>query len=229
MSVLNYKKPAFRIICISVIACIIVAVCFLTNPKEDNETYVENDTIEDAESTGGEDIWDYPIKDWETAQSSNLDFMGWKDACNPPEDILNNLSTETLAGLSVRYPLFPYMPSGATDSEASIFIGTYEGYSSIFRELMKREDRNICLLKEFAKNEPDIEVYNSGAYIENESIWIENFIQQYLFVYSKDLTSEEREYYLDAVKTKTAKFYSKIDEGLAGFGLSFDESGRAYR
>ena len=33
-SVMNYKKPAFWVIMISVIACIVVAVCFLTNPKE---------------------------------------------------------------------------------------------------------------------------------------------------------------------------------------------------
>lgn len=31
-SVLNYKKPAFRIILIAVVACIALAVCFLTNP-----------------------------------------------------------------------------------------------------------------------------------------------------------------------------------------------------
>ena len=32
MSVLNYKKPAFWIILLAVIACIVTAVCFLTNP-----------------------------------------------------------------------------------------------------------------------------------------------------------------------------------------------------
>ena len=31
-SVLNYKKPAFWVIVASVIACVVVAVCFLTNP-----------------------------------------------------------------------------------------------------------------------------------------------------------------------------------------------------
>ena len=31
--VLNYKKPAFWVIIIAVIACIVVAVCFMTNPK----------------------------------------------------------------------------------------------------------------------------------------------------------------------------------------------------
>ena len=33
--VLNYKKPAFWIILAAVIACIVVAVCFLTNPKKE--------------------------------------------------------------------------------------------------------------------------------------------------------------------------------------------------
>ena len=33
--VLNYKKPAFRVIAVAVIACIAAAVCFLTNPKEE--------------------------------------------------------------------------------------------------------------------------------------------------------------------------------------------------
>lgn len=35
-SVLNYKKPAFWIIVVAVIACVAVTVCFMTNPK-DNE------------------------------------------------------------------------------------------------------------------------------------------------------------------------------------------------
>ena len=32
---LNYKKPAFWVIIVAVIACIVVAVCFMTNPKKD--------------------------------------------------------------------------------------------------------------------------------------------------------------------------------------------------
>lgn len=36
-NVLNYKKPAFWVICISILACIVVAACFLTNPKENQE------------------------------------------------------------------------------------------------------------------------------------------------------------------------------------------------
>ncbi len=36
-SVLNYKKPAFWIILIALILCIVVAVCFLTNPPEEEQ------------------------------------------------------------------------------------------------------------------------------------------------------------------------------------------------
>ena len=37
-SVMNYKKPAFWIIVLAVIACVVVAVCFLTDPEQDSYT-----------------------------------------------------------------------------------------------------------------------------------------------------------------------------------------------
>ena len=37
-SVMNYKKPAFWVIILAVIACVVVVVCFLTNPKQDSYT-----------------------------------------------------------------------------------------------------------------------------------------------------------------------------------------------
>ena len=36
-SVLSYKKPAFWIIIAAIVACVVVAVCFLTNPPSENE------------------------------------------------------------------------------------------------------------------------------------------------------------------------------------------------
>ena len=41
-SVLNYKKPAFWIIAVAVIASVVVAVCFLTNPKQEAELGVSS-------------------------------------------------------------------------------------------------------------------------------------------------------------------------------------------
>lgn len=43
-SVLNYKKPAFWIIIIAVIASIAVAVCFLTNPKKEDNNNIQTDS-----------------------------------------------------------------------------------------------------------------------------------------------------------------------------------------
>lgn len=36
-TVLNYKKPAFWTVVVAVVACAVVAVCFLTNPKEQDK------------------------------------------------------------------------------------------------------------------------------------------------------------------------------------------------
>ena len=40
-SVLNYKKPGFWIVAIAVVMCVIAAVCFLTDPKEKEQTEPE--------------------------------------------------------------------------------------------------------------------------------------------------------------------------------------------
>lgn len=45
-TVLHYKKPAFRIMVVAVIACIVVAVCFLTNPKEEKEEAEKQQILE---------------------------------------------------------------------------------------------------------------------------------------------------------------------------------------
>ena len=39
---LNYKKPAFWLVTVAVIACTVVAVCFLTNPEEESNVPVSD-------------------------------------------------------------------------------------------------------------------------------------------------------------------------------------------
>lgn len=51
-NVLNYKKPAFWIIVVAVVACAVVTVCFATNPKQ--ELFQEQRTVQ-AQITGVED------------------------------------------------------------------------------------------------------------------------------------------------------------------------------
>ncbi len=56
-NVINYKKPTFWIITISVVLCVVVAVCFLTNPsnsKENIDTSGERKTTQGAEAVASE-------------------------------------------------------------------------------------------------------------------------------------------------------------------------------
>lgn len=41
-SVMNYKKPSFWVICAAVVVCVVVAVCFLTNPAETKDPNIVN-------------------------------------------------------------------------------------------------------------------------------------------------------------------------------------------
>ena len=41
--VLNYKKPSFWILLAAVVVCVIVAVCFLTNPKDGTTVVLTNE------------------------------------------------------------------------------------------------------------------------------------------------------------------------------------------
>ncbi len=44
-TVLNYKKPAFWIVILAVVVCIVTAACFLTNPKEPDEVKTIHNTL----------------------------------------------------------------------------------------------------------------------------------------------------------------------------------------
>ncbi len=46
VNVLNYKKPAFWIILVSLLLCVVVAVCFMTKPKEKTIPYINDGSVE---------------------------------------------------------------------------------------------------------------------------------------------------------------------------------------
>ena len=45
VNVLNYKKPAFWIILVSLLMCVVVAVCFMTKPKEQEIPYINDGSV----------------------------------------------------------------------------------------------------------------------------------------------------------------------------------------
>ena len=46
VNVLNYKKPAFWIVLVSILLCVVVAVCFMTKPKEQTIPYINDGSVE---------------------------------------------------------------------------------------------------------------------------------------------------------------------------------------
>lgn len=77
-SVLNYKKPAFWIIVVAVIACIVAAVCFLTDPEDEGITPYEITS----------ELWIYDTK--------TVDVTVWDD--NGVHEVnLNRLEIEELS------------------------------------------------------------------------------------------------------------------------------------
>ena len=55
-TVMNYKKPAFWIVVVAVIACVVVAVCFLTDPETNPENLPTVEQVYLAISTKGKDF-----------------------------------------------------------------------------------------------------------------------------------------------------------------------------
>ena len=88
-SVMNYKKPAFWGIIISVIVCVGVAVCFLTNPKQDSYT------LRIVVPAGSQEKFVYTDEEVSTIRNSIKIWSG--DGLGDTEVILSpvNKTTET--------------------------------------------------------------------------------------------------------------------------------------
>ena len=88
-SVMNYKKPAFWVIIISVIVCVSVAVCFLTNPKQDSYT------LRIVVPAGSQEKFVYTDEEVSTIRNSIKIWSG--DGLGDTEVILSpvNKTTET--------------------------------------------------------------------------------------------------------------------------------------
>ena len=100
-SVMNYKKPAFWVIILAVIACVIVAVCFLTNPKQDSYT------LRIVVPAGSQEKFVYTDEEVSTVRNSIKIWSG--DGLGDTEVLLSPVSKTTETGYTATY-LTPGMP-----------------------------------------------------------------------------------------------------------------------
>ena len=94
-SVMNYKKPAFWVIILSVIACVIVAVCFLTNPKQDSYT------LRIVVPAGSQEEFVYSDEEVSTIKNSIKIWSG--DGLGDTEVLLSPVDETTEAGYTATY------------------------------------------------------------------------------------------------------------------------------
>lgn len=78
-SVLNYKKPAFWLMVAALIACVVVAVCFLTDPVEPEPT----EPTEIMETTGANEPGQLTLEDVRRLAQKGND-LSWEDFADYP-------------------------------------------------------------------------------------------------------------------------------------------------
>ena len=94
-SVMNYKKPAFWVIIIAVIVCVGVAVCFLTNPKQDSYT------LRIVVPAGSQEKFVYTDEEVSTIRNSIKIWSG--DGLGDTEVILSPVNKTTETGYTATY------------------------------------------------------------------------------------------------------------------------------
>ncbi len=94
-SVMNYKKPAFWVIILAVISCVIVAVCFLTNPKQDSYT------LRIVVPAGSQEKFVYTDEEVSTVRNSIKIWPG--DGLGDTEVLLSPVSKTTETGYTATY------------------------------------------------------------------------------------------------------------------------------
>ena len=94
-SVMNYKKPAFWVIILAVIACVIVAVCFLTNPKQDRYT------LRIVVPAGSQEEFVYSDEEVSTIKNSIKIWSG--DGLGDTEVLLSPVNEATETGYTATY------------------------------------------------------------------------------------------------------------------------------
>ena len=94
-SVMNYKKPALWVIIIAVIVCVGVAVCFLTNPKQDSYT------LRIVVPAGSQEKFVYTDEEVRTIRNSIKIWSG--DGLGDTEVLLSPVNKTTETGYTATY------------------------------------------------------------------------------------------------------------------------------
>ena len=191
-SVLNYKKPAFWIILVAIIVCIVVAVCFLTNPHSDTEILgsrfetgkclYSNVVSKEKETESNELIFDIHTNGevYKEAPATMRDFLGIAIQSDYTVDKLNDklISQSADSGISIGRVKNTYEILDASGQLEYIFFQTYTGkviMVSYFSDgnimnIFRLDPSEECALKDSSHNyrfrATVVEIYEDSLLVE---------------------------------------------------------------
>ncbi len=128
-NIMNYKKPAFWVLTVSLAACTVVAVCFLTNPEKSPWKY----TV-DVNS----DAW------------TNMSLEERYEACRIPQNELNKMSDEELVQAVNDYPFLLDLlavDSIGNNEWANIFASRCDAFARL-----KTKENAVNVLSKFIED-----------------------------------------------------------------------------
>lgn len=161
-------------------------------------------------------IWDYPIKPGTKAWVSFKTVDEMYKACQIPENVLCQLSTEDLVDICLNFPAPPLFLLFNTPQDC--FMSFYSKFNGI-RELFNRKDAGYYLIKRYSQMslkdyDPNWELYKQGQFISHYK-FIESILSQSKVI--QLLTFEERKLLMNET-------LSKINEKLSNEGLFSTEN-----
>lgn len=187
-------------------------------------------TNAEASGTALKDTWytthTFPMnpecKEWmEYSLEENLNIL------NPPEDLLQSMTSEELAKLMMDYPHL-WVLTSYEFQEKNFFWDYLTNNCDIYKELLNREDGIDCLLDEYLLSDFDAEVYNKNPYAiygYNQTANAEVFGCQFVnhIICNLDIYNNHYEFISKVITEKSEK-YSLLGENDTKFYLTFEKN-----
>ncbi|MCK5823218.1 MAG: hypothetical protein KAG95_04385 [Bacteroidales bacterium] len=172
------------------ISFIFLLFTFIVNAQENNDAY------------------DYPVKSGTNEWKQFKDTYEMIKACQVPEDILKNMSTEGLVITCLNHPLY-----GSIFASENLQDGfeSFVGHFNCFKELLKRQDAGKNLMKIYKKMETNNYANNKNKVINDGKFrftFIELFLSQ-----EKILNTMKKEEQKELVKETLLKINKKHENG----------------
>ena len=155
-----------------ILSVLAFSVMFTGCHQDKLSSFADNEKIADSKEPGKKLPWDYPVKpgteEWKKFQTRDEMVA----ACQIPEDILPNLSTEDLTEICLQYPLL-YDVFGFQDKNTVLdkLVKEFNG----LRELYKRTNLSVFLLKHYVEKTQNFSYLNGKASDVDKGHYINSF------------------------------------------------------